>query len=193
MKVLIGRWQFLVGEATCTGLQTWRKKLFALFGTDQIPDSAVKVTGLIHTDDGTATLIDEFSKYLAGQNFQECMHYSLRSEEEASRWFSRYSQETLKLSNPFTSDQTHLRVSLIPGLLDTLKLNFARKTGLQRVFESGKVFYEQDGQVFEMISVAFAIFRPDRNTSWKDREASDYYTTKSILSRLGQFAELESR
>ena len=166
------------------------EEVLRMFGTDCIPDSSVRVTGLIHDDDGTATLAEQFSSYLAGQHFQECLHYSLRTEEETVRWFSRFSQEILKLSNPFSSDETHLRVSLIPGLLDTLKLNFARKTGLERVFEVGKIFHELNGQVFEMISVAFAIYQPDRIASWKDREPSDFYTTKSILNRLGQLAEL---
>ena len=161
-----------------------------MFGTDQIPDSPVKVAGLIQEDANTATLNDQFSSYLAGQHFQECVHYSLRSSEEASQWFGRFSLDTLKLANPFTSDQTHLRVSLIPGLLDTLKLNFARKTGMERVFEVGKVFHEHEGQIFEMVSLAFAIFQPDRDNSWKSRESSDFYTAKNVLNVLGDLANL---
>jgi len=167
------------------------EEVLRMFGTDRIPDAPVTVAGLIQEDANTATLANQLSCYLAGQHFQECVHYSLRSGEEASQWFSRFSQETLKLANPFTSDQTHLRVSLIPGLLDTLKLNFARNTGMERVFEFGKVFHEQDGQIFEMVSVAFAILQSDRETSWKTREPSDFYTAKNILNAIGQFANLD--
>lgn len=162
-----------------------------MFGTDQIPDAPVTVAGLIQDDANTATLNERFSTYLAGQHFQECVHYSLRSGEEAKQWFSRFSMDALKLANPFTSDQTHLRVSLIPGLLDTLKLNFARKTGMERVFEVGKVFHEHNGQIFEMVSVAFAIFQPDKSSSWKSREPADFYTSKNILNALGQLANLK--
>lgn len=188
------------GESWVIKVPSWRGDLYRpadlseeiirMFGTDQIPESPVEVSGLIHQDANTASLNDRFSSYLAGQHFQECVHYSLRSGDEASQWFSRFSLDTLKLANPFTSDQTHLRVSLIPGLLDTLKLNFARKTGMERVFEVGKVFHEYEGQVFEMVSVAFAIFQPDRDSSWKSREEGDFYTTKNILNALGGLANV---
>jgi phenylalanyl-tRNA synthetase beta chain len=188
------------GESWVIKVPSWRGDLYRpadlseeiirMFGTDQIPESPVEVSGLIHQDANTASLNDRFSSYLACQHFQECVHYSLRSGDEASQWFSRYSLDTLKLANPFTSDQTHLRVSLIPGLLDTLKLNFARKTGMERVFEVGKVFHEYEGQVFEMVSVAFAIFQPDRDSSWKSREEGDFYTAKNILNALGGLANV---
>jgi phenylalanyl-tRNA synthetase beta chain len=161
-----------------------------MFGTDQIPDAPVTVAGLIQEDAATALLNEKFSSYLASQHFQECVHYSLRSGEEAGKWFSRFSQEALKLANPFTSDQTHLRVSLVPGLLDTLKLNFARKTGMNQVFEVGKVFHEHEGQIFEMVSVAFAIFQPDRVDSWKAREPVDFYRIKNLLNVMGGLANL---
>ena len=189
------------GEKWAIGIPSWRGDLYRpadlseeairMYGTDQIPDAAVTVSGLIQEDASTAILADALSTYLAGQHFQECVHYSLRSGEEASQWFSRFSQETLKLANPFTSDQTHLRVSLIPGLLDTLKLNYARKTGMERVFEVGKVFHEQDGQIYEMVSVAFALFQPERQSSWKVRESADFYTIKTILNSLGDLANLK--
>lgn len=167
------------------------EEVLRMFGTDRIPDADVTLRGLVQQDDPTATLVSQFSAYLAGQHFQECVHYSLRSGEEAGQWFSRFSLETLKLANPFTSDQTHLRVSLVPGLLDSLKLNFARKTGLERVFEVGKVFHEQEGQIFEMLSVAFLIFQPDRSSNWKKREPTDFYTTKNLLNVLGNCAGLD--
>jgi len=167
------------------------EEFLRMYGTDRIPESPVRSEGLQSKDAPIYTLNHQYSSVLKGQSFQECVHYSLRSEEEVATWFSRFSQEVLKLENPFTSDQTHLRVSLVPGLLDTLKLNIARKTGLHRVFEVGKTFHEKDGQVYEMASVAFLIHQPDAASSWKEREAPDFYTAKAILNQLGQIAGLD--
>lgn len=188
------------GDKWVVGVPSWREDLYRpadlteeairMNGTDQIPDAPVTVVGLIQEDASTATLNDRFSSYLAGQHFQECVHYSLRSGEESEKWFSHLSLDVLKIANPFTSDQTHLRISLIPGLLDTLKLNFARKTGMERVFEVGKVFHENDGKMFEMVSVAFAIFQPDRANAWKNRESADFYSVKNILNALGNLANI---
>lgn len=189
------------GDEWFVGVPSWREDLYRpadlteeairMNGTDQIPDAPVTVAGLIQEDASTATLNDRFSSYLAGQHFQECVHYSLRSGEESKQWFSHLNLNALKLANPFTSDQTHLRMSLLPGLLDTLKLNFARKTGMERAFEVGKVFQEHDGKMLEMVSVAFAIFQSDRESSWKTRESSDFYTVKNILNVLGGLANID--
>jgi len=188
-------------EGWTVKVPSWRADLYRpadlaeeflrMYGTDRIPETPVRSEGLHDKDAPIYTLNHDYSSYLKGQHFQECVHYSLRSEEEVATWFSRFSQEVLKLENPFTSDQTHLRVSLIPGLLDTLKLNHARKTGLKRVFEVGKTFHEKDGQVYEMSSVAFLIHLPDSVSEWKSREAADFYTAKNILNQLGKTAGID--
>jgi phenylalanyl-tRNA synthetase beta chain len=188
------------GDSWFVGVPSWREDLYRpadlaeeairMNGTDQIPDAPVTVAGLIQEDASSATLNDRFSTYLAGQHFQECVHYSLRSGEESKRWFKQLNLEVLKLANPFTTDQTHLRISLLPGLLDTLKLNCARKTGMERVFEVGRVFQESNGAMFEMVSVAFAIFQPERDFSWKTRESVDFYSVKSLLNVLGNQANI---
>ena len=77
------------GESWVIKVPSWRGDLYRpadlseeiirMFGTDQIPESPVEVSGLIHQDANTASLNDRFSSYLAGQHFQECVHYSLRS------------------------------------------------------------------------------------------------------------------
>ena len=167
------------------------EEFLRVYGSDRIPEAPVTMRGLVQKDAPVASLATAHTHYLANRHFQECINYSLRSEEESSRWFGHYNLAALKLENPITSEQTHLRVSLIPGLLDTLKLNQARDTGLERVFEVGKVFHEQDGQVYEMFSVAFLIFNPDRATRWKAREPSDFYSAKRVMEVLAKAAGLD--
>jgi len=82
----------------------------------------------------------------------------------------------LGLKNPISEDQTQLRHSLLPGILESLKLNQSRKTGATRFFELGRVFREVNGKVVEMISVAFAECSLGRPRSWKLREADDFFT-----------------
>lgn len=167
------------------------EEFLRLYGSDRIPDTPVTMSGMDQKDAPVASLTRLHSQYLANRHFQECINYSLRSEDETSRWFGHLELDPLRLENPIASDQTHLRVSLIPGLLDALKFNRARDTGLERVFEVGKIFHERDGRVYELYSVAFLAFIPERTASWKRREAFDFYSAKSIMEVLAKAAALD--
>ncbi len=167
------------------------EEFLRLYGSDRIPEAPVTMSGMDQRDAPVASLARLHSRYLANRHFQECINYSLRSEDEISRWFGHLDLDPLRLENPIASDQTHLRVSLIPGLLDALKFNRARDTGLERVFEVGKVFHERERRVYELFSVAFLAFIPDRTTRWKRREAFDFYSAKSIMEVLAKAAGLD--
>ena len=167
------------------------EEFLRIYGSDRIPDAPVTMSGMGQRDAPVASLTRLHSRYLANRHFQECLNYSLRSEEETGRWFGQFDLDALRLENPIASDQTHLRVSHIPGLLDNLKLNRARDTGLERVFEVGKVYHERDGRVRELYSVAFLVYIPERATRWKERAAFDFYSAKCVMEALTKSAGLE--
>ena len=62
---------------------------------------------------------------------------------------------------------------------------------MERVFEVGNIFHERERRVYELFSVAFLVFIPDRTTSWKKREAFDFYSAKSIMEALAKAAGLD--
>ncbi|MDV7400477.1 hypothetical protein RZS08_54180, partial [Arthrospira platensis SPKY1] len=92
--------------------------------------------------------------------------------------------DALALANPLASDQSHLRPSLIPGLLDVLRFNRARQTGARRFFERGRVFRERDGVVTEYVSVAFVVLLQDDASRWKQREQADFFSARALAEDL---------
>lgn len=54
-------------------------------------------------------------------------------------------RRTVRILNPFGEDQSLMRTTLLPGMLDTLSLNVKRRTGHGRFFEVGNVHFE-DGK-----------------------------------------------
>ena len=126
--------------------------------------------------------------YLTGQNFDEAFLYSLRAPEETQFFFGEASHKVLALDNPLQSDQSHLRASLIPGLLDVLKLNAARGTGATRFFERGHVYREVNGKMVELVSVGFVIVADQVRREWRQREEADFYTAKTISGAILEIA-----
>lgn len=165
------------------------EELIRIHGTDKVPSAPVQATGIVARDNPVFRYNERASQYLVGQRFAECINYSLRSKEELETWFSQAGASELGLANPLSTDQTHLRWSLVPGLLDNIRLNQARKTGATRFFECGRIFRESGGKVCELNAVAFAI-AADQKRRWLSRESADFYQAKShvrILARLAGF------
>jgi len=166
------------------------EEVLRIYGTDKIPHALVKSSGIVGGDDPICEFNRRVSAYLVGQNFRECMNYTLRSGEEMKKWQSHSLAEELKLANPITEDQTHLRSSILPGLLDVLKLNRDRKTGVTRLFECGRTFSEVNGQVNEMISVGFLIADSEEET-WLKRSPVDFYLVKNLVFQAARLAGID--
>ena len=125
-----------------------------------------------------------------GHDFHECVTATLRSARETALWVSAAAAQELVLSNPFADDQSHLRPTLIMGLLETLKLNQSRGVPASRLFEVGRIFVERNGQNFECAAAAFVI-ADDAERRWKRRDPADFYTAKHHIAALAAIAGVE--
>ncbi len=155
-----------------------------IYGTDKIPESPVVARGISTEDHRIYTVNAAVADYLTGQNFNEAYLYSLRDPEETQFFFGDGGFKVLALDNPLQSDQSHLRPSLIPGLLDVLKLNSARGTGATRFFEHGHVYREVKGEMVELISVSFVILADQVSREWRQREVADFYTARTLAGNI---------
>lgn len=76
---------------------------------------------------------------LCGLGFLEVMTLQLSSEERAFDAMRRpRTEDHVRVAHPISSEQTLLRTTLAPGLLDTLAVN-AHREYPQRIFEGGEV------------------------------------------------------
>lgn len=159
------------------------EEVIRMFGSDRVPEGAVHATVTLLEDDAVPVYQRAATELLTGKGFQETVHYSLRSEDELRLWYGHVQADSLALANPLASDASHLRTSVIPGLLDCLKLNLARHNEVERLFECGRVFREYCGRIYEMVSVGFVVQQEGR-LSWKKPERPDYYLTSRLVADL---------
>ena len=160
------------------------EEIIRVYGTDRIPESEVVARGISTEDHRIYTVNESVADYLTGQNFNEAYLYSLRDPEETQFFFGDGGFKVLALDNPLQSDQSHMRPSLIPGLLDVLKLNKARGTGATRFFERGHVYREVKGEMVELISVSFVILADQVSREWRQREVADFYTARTLAGNI---------
>ncbi|HVU18159.1 MAG TPA: phenylalanine--tRNA ligase subunit beta [Candidatus Didemnitutus sp.] len=165
------------------------EEVLRLYGTDRVPAAPSVGPALVDGDDDPIAVFNrKVTEYLVGQNFHECVNLTLRSGKELKEWVSAAAAQELALANPFVEDQSHLRPSIILGLLESLRLNQSRGNFVSRLCETGRVFVENAGAVTECVAVGFVIAHSDKNPSWLARPAPDFFAVKrhiEILASLG--------
>lgn len=96
--------------------------------------------------------------------------------------------------NPLTIDQSVMRTSLFPGLLDTVSNNIIRDERDLKLFEWGKVFIdeEREEQPSEKTFLAAIMIGPYHKKTWyEDERPVDFYDAKGALEVLFRELHLE--
>jgi len=192
------------GPAWTVEIPTWRddldrpidlvEEVLRLYGTEKIPAAVVSSPGLLADDDAIVVFNRRVTDYLVGHDFHECVNYTLRPAKEIAAWVSATAAQELALANPFVEDQSHLRPTLITGLLESLKLNQSRGVAATHLCETGRVFIERNGQNLECAAVGFIIAAPVAQRSWLKptrTPTEDFFTAKHHVAALASAAGID--
>ncbi|HVS52184.1 MAG TPA: phenylalanine--tRNA ligase subunit beta [Opitutaceae bacterium] len=189
------------GVAWTVGIPSWRddldrpidlvEEVLRLHGTEKIPATVVSSPGLVADDAPVVRFNRRVTDYLVGHDFHECVNYTLRPAKEIAAWISPDAAPGLGLANPFVEDQSHLRPTLLMGLLESLRLNQSRGVAVSRLFETGRMFIPREGQLFECAAVAFIIAEPVGERAWLKREPADFYAAKHHVAALAAAAGID--
>lgn len=189
------------GPAWTVSIPSWRddldrpidlvEEVLRLHGTEKIPAAVVQSPGLLMDDDPVVIFNRRVTDYLVGHDFHECVNYTLRPAKELATWVSAAAAQDLALANPFVEDQSHLRPTLVTGLLETLKLNQSRGVAVARLCETGRIFVERNGQNLECAAVAFVMAEPVGERAWLKREYADFFTVKHHVAALAGLAGID--
>ena len=158
------------------------EEVLRVYGTEKVPASPAIGPALVDAEDAPAVVFNrKVTDYFVGQHFHECVNYTLRAARELRTWVSDAAVQELGLLNPFVEEQSHLRPTLVLGLLETLQLNQSRGNPVARLFETGRVFMEHNGTVHECAGVGFILAENPKSRAWLARPAPDFYAVKHHL------------
>lgn len=166
------------------------EEILRIYGTERIPAARVLAVGTSAEDDPVVVFNRRAVSYLVGHDFNECVNLTLRPAAELTTWVSQTAAAELALANPFVEDQSHLRPTLVMGLLDTLLLNQSRGEPASRLCEAGRIFVENNGHNYEGAAVAFVIAE-DPTRHWLRRQPADFYTAKHHLAAIAAAAGVD--
>ena len=120
----------------------------------------------------------------ASLGFNDTINYSLVSEEEATE-YTLEDHHKVRLLMPMTETHSTLRQSLVPGLLNTVQYNVARKQKDLKLLEIGRVFFgsgDDNIQPKETLYLSAALTGEERATKWlKESSSLDFFAAKGYL------------
>lgn len=110
-----------------------------VWGYDRLP-SRITMTARAGRPDPARALAGRLSEGLRAAGFHEALTTSFVEARALTLRPLPSTGAPLALRNPMSADQTHLRVSLLPGLLASLAHNQSVGEGDGRLFETGRVY-----------------------------------------------------
>lgn len=134
---------------------------------------------------------DRIKHLMAGLGFSEIINYSFNSNrsfdhlelkpEDAKR-------RGANILNPLSEDQSAMRTSLIPGLLETMKYNLSVQNRNLKLFEIGRVFFAADHKESQPdeVEILAGLWTGARTESvWFSKEVHcDFFDLKGVVEAL---------
>jgi phenylalanyl-tRNA synthetase beta chain len=124
---------------------------------------------------------------LTAQGLNEILGWSFTGPDVARR-LRLADQRAIELENPMSSEQSHLRTTLLGSLLDVARHNRSRGAETLRLFEAGAVYLpsERDGSQslpHEPYHVGAVLIGDVRPASWRDPapRPADFFAIKGVL------------
>lgn len=163
------------------------QEILRLYNSDRLPRHTPRSIFVMREDARSATFLKSAQDSLLSLGYTEAYHYSTRAQGELDSLFDEIKLNAL--NNPLNAEQTHLRMSLLPGLLDALSLNQRNGQTLNRVFETGRVWRPINGKLAELVAVSWAVISPEIRP-WHGSTPVDFYEMKAVAQSVATLARL---
>ncbi len=161
-----------------------------LWGYNRIQTRIPKIRAAALSEPLQIQLRSQLRGWMTGFGFTEAITYSFVSESASDHLNLPPDDErrrTVRILNPISEDQSVMRSSLLPGLLETLATNLAQQTRNVRVFEVGMVFlaalHDTQPSEREMLTALWSGSRA-RDGWWGPAESCDFFDIKGVLESL---------
>ncbi len=158
-----------------------------LFGYNNIPRGRPVYTGSTLPDDGIYRLEKEIRLLLLEQGLQECVTCDLISPTLSQLTMEKGLSEssTIHVLHPRSMDQSVLRTSLLPGLLQVVKHNSNHQISTLSAFEIGRIHFRESTELQEASCVGIILTGKSRPHHFDRKpEDSDFYDLKGMVENL---------
>jgi phenylalanyl-tRNA synthetase beta chain len=139
-----------------------------IIGYDAIPATALPLAEGVARPVATRAQIAErrLRRAAAARGLEEAVTWSFIAAEEADQ----FGGASDMVANPISAEMSHMRPSLLPGLIAAARRNLDRGAGSVRLFEVGRRYREEG----ERRTAALLLSGERRPRSWRTGKAQDF-------------------
>ena len=179
-----------IGRLDISNTEDLAEEVGRIYGANLLPSRLVP--GVPAPADRASKLVQRrwLREFAAGEGFNESVNFSLTGLKDMLKLGYRQ-DEMVILNNAMSEELNVLRPSLLPSLLETLRINRSRGTQGYRFFELGRIYFKDDKEYREKEAIGFISQVSD------DSEVSkaEFYVLKgvvqAIISQYGKQASFE--
>ena len=154
-----------------------------IHGYDNIPRTDARMPQRPQPVTERAVTRERLRLLLVDRGYQEVITYSFVDPKLQRLLFP--SVRALALENPLSAELAEMRVSLWPGLVETLRFNLRRQQERVRIFEVGTRFEMDAGRMFESQAIAGLVTGPALPEQWgAEKRTADFYDIKADVEGL---------
>lgn len=154
-----------------------------LYGYDNLPSTLPVTPSISGGLSPLQTFMRQSRKLLESFGYTQTIGYSLTSAKKAGL-LAKCENSGICLAMPMSEERSQLRRSLLSSLLDIAHYNVARSQTDLALYETGRVFFNQEGnaQPLEEEHIALLLTGNRQEKTWiQTNEPVDFYTLKGSL------------
>ncbi|MDA3894620.1 MAG: phenylalanine--tRNA ligase subunit beta, partial [Desulfobacteraceae bacterium] len=168
-----------------------------LWGYNNIKTTFPKISGVTNLPNQSSQIKDQIKNAMTGYGFSESITYSFIGKNAGDRLNLAENDDRrkmLNILNPISEDQSVMRTSLVPGLLEAMHRNLSHRIKNLQFFELGKIFISngqaQQPTETEMLAGLWTGIRSD--ASWHSKSvACDFFDLKGILEDFFHYFKMD--
>jgi phenylalanyl-tRNA synthetase beta chain len=153
-----------------------------IHGYDRLPATVPAGELQLRPSSERRVSVNQLREALCAAGYQEAVNYSFVDRRLQQQL--HMDQHVLPLANPISSDMDVMRTSLLPGLLTTLGRNLRRQHDRVRLFETGRVFLQDQtlDEIERTAAVACGSALPEQ---WgAERRMLDFFDMRKDVERV---------
>ncbi len=168
-----------------------------LWGYNNIKTTFPKISGVTNLPNQSSQIKDQIKNVMTGYGFSEAITYSFIGKNTCDRLNLAENddrRQMLNILNPISEDQSVMRTSLVPGLLEAMHRNLSHQIKNLQFFELGKIFISngQAQQPTETEMLAGLWTGTRSKTSWHSKSvACDFFDLKGILEDFFHYFKMD--
>ncbi len=159
------------------------EEVLRFFGLNKVPSELPRLT----TGDARPNVFgdaeDDVRRILVGSGLTEAINYSF-VHPHYNALFS--SEEPVAITNALSENVAAMRLSMIPGLLETVVYNRSYGTRDGALFEVGRTYYKRDGGVREIHQIGIVLYGSLGEHWGEAKRPADFFDLKGIVEEVAE-------